>query len=236
MWGLRLAGRRRLMATKPRASATPRLPLNRERVLRAALDLADRDGIEALSMRKLGRELGVEAMSLYNHVANKDDLLDGLADMVVGEIEVPSVGDDWKAAMRRRAISAREMLTRHPWAVGLIESRTTSSPTRSRYSEAVVGNLRQAGFSVQMAVHAFFALDSHIYGSAVQEQNLPSGTPQELAGMAEMILGTLPSKDYPYLNEVIVDHVLKAGFDYADEFEFGLDLILDGLERLRDTA
>jgi AcrR family transcriptional regulator len=205
-------------------------------VLRTALDLADRDGIGSLSMRKLGRELGVEAMSLYNHVVSKDDLLDGLADIVVGEIEVPSIGDDWKAAMRRRAISAREMLTRHPWAGGLMESRTIPSPARSRYPEAVVGSLRQAGFSVQMTIHAFFTLDSFIYGFAVQEQNLPSGTPEELAGVAEMILGALPAEDYPYLNEVIVDHVLKAGFDYADEFEFGLDLILDGLERLREIA
>jgi len=224
------------MATKPKPIARPRLPLTRDRVLRTALELADRDGIESLSMRKLGRELGVEAMSLYNHIADKDDLLDGLADIVVGEIEVPPIGDDWKAAMRRRAISAREMLTRHPWAGGLIESRTNPSPTRSRYPEAVVGSLRQAGFSVEVAIHAFFTLDSYIYGFAVQEQNLPSGTPEELAGVAQIILTALPATEYPYLNEVIVEHVMKLGFDYADEFEFGLDLILDGLEQIRAGA
>ena len=221
------------MAAQPKAIATQRLPLNRERVLETAIALADADGLESLSMRRLGRELGVEAMSLYNHVANKDDLLDGLADLVIGEIEVPSSAGDWRAAMRRRAISAREMLARHPWAGGLMESRTNPSPTRSRYAEAVIGSLRQAGFSIEMAIHAFFTLDSYIYGFAVQEQNLPSGTPEELAGMAGLILGTLPADEYPHLREVVVDHVMNVGFDYADEFEFGLDLILDGLARLR---
>jgi len=224
------------MATRPKPIATPRLPLTRDRVLLSALELADQDGIESLSMRKLGRQLGVEAMSLYNHVADKDDLLDGLADIAVGEIEVPSIGDDWKAALRRRAISAREMLARHPWAAGLMESRTNPSPARSRYPEAVLGSLRQAGFSVEMAIHAFFTLDSYIYGFAVQERNLPSGTPEQLASVAQDILRALPPSEYPYLNEVIVGHVLKLGFDYADEFEFGLDLILDGLEEIRAGA
>lgn len=223
------------MATRPKPTAASRPPLSRDRVLRTALELADRDGIESLSMRKLGRELGVEAMSLYNHIADKDDLLDGLTDIVVGEIEVPSIGDDWKAALRRRAVSAREMLTRHPWAGGLMLSRA-STPTRSRYPEAVVGSLRQAGFSVEMAVHAFFTLDSYIYGFAVQERNLPSGTPEELAGVAETMLAALPAPEYPYLHEVIVDYVLRAGFDYAEEFEFGLDLMLDALERFRGST
>lgn len=224
------------MATRPRSTAQPRLPLSRDRVLRTALELANRDGIESLSMRRLGRELGVEAMSLYNHIADKDDLLDGLADIVVGEIEVPSPGDDWKAAQRRRAVSVREMLARHPWAGGLIESRTTPSPARSRYPEAVVGSLRQAGFSVEMAVHAFFMLDSYINGFAGQERNLPAGTPEELAGVAEAMLAALPAAAYPYLHEVIVEYVLKAGFDYAEEFEFGLDLLLDALEKVRGSA
>jgi len=223
------------MATQGKRKAGPPIPLSRDRVLRTAADLADQGGIESLSMRKLGRELGVEAMSLYNHVVNKEDLLDGLADIVVGEIEVPVSGEDWKSAMRRRAISAREMLARHPWAGGVIESRTSSSPVRLRYPEAVVGNLRQAGFSVEMAIHAFFAVDSYIYGFAVQEQNLPSGTPEALVAVAETVLTALPAAEYPYLNEAIVDHVLKSGFDYAREFEFGLDLLLDALERARDS-
>jgi AcrR family transcriptional regulator len=224
------------MSTQGKRKTGPPIPLSRDRVLQTTVDLADQGGIESLSMRKLGRELGVEAMSLYNHIANKEDLLDGLADIVIGEIEVPARGDDWKAAMRRRAISAREMLARHPWAGGLIESRTNSSPARLRYPEAVVGNLRQAGFSVEMAIHAFFAVDSYIYGFAVQEQNLPSGTPEELAGVAETILTALPAAEYPYLHEALVDHVLKSGFDYAREFEFGLDLLLDALEKARDAA
>ncbi len=223
------------MATRARRRSG-RQPLTRERILRTAIDLADRDGIESLSMRKLGHELGVEAMSLYNHVSSKEELLDGFADIVIGEIEVPTGGDDWKGAMRRRAISAREMLARHPWASGVIDSRTGFSPTRTRHPEAVIGSLRQAGFSVEMAIHAFFALDSYIYGFAVQEQNLPSGTPEELAGMAETMLSALPTTDYPYLREVLVEHVLKFGFDYAKEFEFGLDLLLDALERTRDAA
>jgi len=220
------------MAKQSKPMPAPRLPLSRERVLRTAIELADEGGIESLSMRRLGRVLGVEAMSLYNHVANKDDLLDGLADIIVGEIEVPPSGDDWKAAMRQRAISARQVLARHPWAGGLMESRTNPSAARMRYPDAVIGILRQAGFSIEMAIHAFFILDSYIYGFAVQEKNLPSGTREELAGVSELILRELPAGEYPHLHEAIVDHVLTFGFDYADEFGFGLDLILDGLERM----
>jgi AcrR family transcriptional regulator len=202
-------------------------------VLRTAIDLADEGGLESLSMRKLARRLGVEAMSLYNHVANKDDLFDGIADILVGEIEVPSGGGDWKAAMRRRAISARGMLSRHPWAGGLIESRTNPSPARMQYPNAVIGSMREAGFSIELAIHAFFIVDSYIYGFALQEKNLPSGTPEELAGVSEFMLGQLPAGEYMYFHEVIADHILKVGFDYAEEFEFGLDLILDGLEKAR---
>lgn len=221
------------MTPDPKPVATSRHPLTRERVLQAALELADQDGIDALSMRRLGRALGVEAMSLYNHVADKDDLLDGLADIAVGEIEVPPIDDDWRMAVRRRAISMREMLTRHPWAGSLILSRANPSPARSRYPEAVLAGFRQAGFSVESAVHAFFTLDSYVYGFAVQERNLPSGTQEELAGVAQIMLAALPTAEYPRLSEVIVDLMLKRGFDYAEEFEFGLDLILDGLERIR---
>jgi AcrR family transcriptional regulator len=223
------------MATRRKPVATPRLPLTRDRVLRAALELADREGLESLSMRRLGRELGVEAMSLYNHIADKDDLLDGLADIVVDEIEVPPIGDDWKAALRRRAISARAMLTRHPWAGSVMLSRSGPSPAQMRYPEAVLASLRQAGFSVELALHAFFAIDSYIYGFAMQERNLPSGTPEELAVAAQFMRRATPEAEFPYLNEVIVERVLT-GFDYVDEFEFGLDLILDGLGRFRAGA
>lgn len=224
------------MARQSRTRAGERQPLNRQRVLLAAVRIADEAGLEALSMRKLGQMLGVEAMSLYNHVASKEDLLDGLADIAIAEIEVPSEGPDWKEAMRRRAISVREMLVRHPWASSVIESRTNPSPVRSRYPEQVVSVLRRAGFSPEMALHAFFTLDSYIYGFVVQEANLPSGTPDELAEMAGRLLSALPAREYPYLHEIVADHVMKVGFSYADEFVFGLDLILDGLERARDSA
>ena len=224
------------MARKATARTAERQPLNRERVLRAAVELADGAGIEALSMRRLGQTLGVEAMSLYNHVASKEDLLDGLADLAIEEVEVPSEDLDWREAMRGRAMSVREMLVRHPWASSVIESRTNPSPARSRYPEQVVSVLRRAGFSPQMALHAFFTLDSYIYGFVVQEENMPSGTPEELAEMAGSVLSALPAHDYPYLHEIVADHVMKVGFSFADEFAFGLDLILDGLERARDAA
>jgi AcrR family transcriptional regulator len=223
------------MATERKRAPARRRPLNRERVLRSALKLADRDGIDSLSMRRLGSTLGVEAMSLYNHVSNKEDLLDGLADIVVGEIQVPTDGVDWKTAMRRRAVSARQMLSRHPWAGGVIESRTSPSPTRLGYANAVVGSLRRGGFSLAMAIHAFFTLDSYIYGFAVQEQSLPAGTPEDLARVGEAMLSTVPATEYPYLREVVEDHILALGFDYEIEFEFGLDLLLEALERARDA-
>jgi AcrR family transcriptional regulator len=223
------------MATQPEPSREPRVPLSRDRVVRAAIKLADEAGLDSLSMRKLGQELGVEAMSLYNHVANKDDVLDGIADIVVSEIEVPSAGADWRSAMRRRAISAREVFARHPWATGLLESRTNPSPARLGYPEAVIGCLREAGFSPAMALHAFNALDSYIYGFAIQEKSFDFPSSEEIADVAGATLGQLPAAEYPYLRELIVEYVLKTGFDYGDEFEFGLDLILDALERLRST-
>ena len=220
------------MATQVEPSREPRVPLTRDRVVRAAIKLADEAGFESLSMRRLGQELGGEAMSLYNHIANKDDLLDGIADVVVSEIEVPAKGAEWKSAMRRRAISAREVFARHPWAIGLFESRTTPSQARLDYPEAVVGCLREAGFSPAMAIHAFNALDSYIYGFAIQEKSFAfPASGEEFAGVAEAALGQLPADKYPYLREVITEYILKQGYDYGDEFEFGLDLILDALER-----
>ena len=210
--------------------APKRGTLSRERVLHTALRIADEEGIESLSMRRLASELGVNPMSLYNHVADKDDLLDGLADLAVGEVAVPSSGEEWKSALRRRAVSVREMLERHPWASGVIESRINPSPARLRYPESVIGCLRQAGFSVELAIHAFFTLDSYIYGFAQQQHNLPESPPEGLGRVAEMTLAALPPDEYPYLREVIVEHVAKAGFRYEDAFAFGLDLILDGLE------
>jgi AcrR family transcriptional regulator len=224
------------MATQTDPSAKPRTPLSKERVLRAAINLADKGGIKSLSMRKLAQDLGVEAMSLYNHVANKDDILGGIVDVVFGEIGLPPREADWKTAMRQRAISARQVLARHPWAIGLMESRSLPGPATLQHHDAVIGCLREAGFSIGMTAHAYSVLDSYIYGFALQQASLPFKTSQEVVKVAKSILLRFPADAYPHLAEMTVQHILRPGYDYADEFEFGLDLILDGLERVRDTA
>ena len=175
-------------------------------------------------------------MSLYNHVANKDDLLDGMVDFVFSEIDLPSGGADWKTSMRHRGVSARQALARHPWAIGLMESRTSPGPATLRHHDAVIGSLRRGGFSIEMAAHAFSVLDSYIYGFALQEASLPFDTVEETADVAQMIFKQLPPDEYPYLTELTVEHVLQPGYDYGNGYEFGLDLILDGLERARDAA
>jgi AcrR family transcriptional regulator len=210
-------------------AAGQRAPLSRDRVLRAAVALADREGISSLSMRKLGEALGVEAMSLYNHVGSKSDLLDGMVDVVFGEIDLPSGSGDWKAAMRRRAISARQVLRGHPWAIALMESRTSPGAATLRHHDAVLGCLRRAGFSVELTAHAYALLDSYIYGFALQEASLPFGTGEEAAQVAHQISAQFASGQYPYLTEMAVEHVLQPGYDFGDEFVIGLDLILDGL-------
>ena len=225
------------MATPTEPARQARTPLSRGRVLSAALSFADESGIGSLTMRRLGEALGVEAMSLYNHVANKDELLDGMVDLVFSEIELPSSGTDWRVAMRERAISARKALSRHRWAIALMSSRTSPGPATLRHHDAVIASLRGAGFSVEMAAHAFSALDSYIYGFALQEATLPFGdTEEETAQVAEMISGQFRPDEYPHLTEFTVEHVLRPGYDYGDEFEFGLDLILDGLDKARDTT
>src|SRR5947209_7048853 len=220
------------MAVTSTGDRAQRIPLNRERVLRAAVALADESGSESLSMRKLGEAVGVEAMSLYHHVANKDDLLDGMIDVVFGEIELPSDGGDWKRAMRERALSARRVLARHGWAIRFMESRTSPGPATLRHHDAVLGCLRNAGFSVQLAAHAFSLLDSYIYGFAMQERSLPFDTPEQGAALARGVLTRFPAGDHPHLAELVTELVLQPGYAHAAEFEFGLDLILDGLEPL----
>jgi AcrR family transcriptional regulator len=224
------------MSTQTDPDAAPRTPLTRQRVLRAAVALADRGGVGALSMRKLAQELGVEAMSLYHHVANKDDILDGIVDVVFGEIELPTGEAGWEAAMRRRSVSAREALRRHPWATGLMESRRTPGPANIRHHDAVLGVLRNAGFPVELAAHAYSLLDSYIYGFALQEASLPFHTPEETAEVAQEIMAAFPADDYPHLAEIATEHVLQPGYDYGNEFLYGLDLILDGLARARAAA
>ena len=215
----------------------PRTPLSRERVLETAVRLADLHGIEWLSMRKLADELGVAAMSLYYHVPNKERLIDGMIDMVFGEIEPPSLELDWKTAMRRRAVSTRAALNRHRWAVGRMEGRTSHGPANLRLHDAVLGCLRAAGFSIEMTVHAYSVQDAYVYGFALQETDMSSETPGDFAAEAERQMDEYEDvlADYPHLVEVVGGHVAKSGYDYATEFLFGLDLILDGLDKLRGT-
>jgi AcrR family transcriptional regulator len=221
------------MTTRTDPDAEPRIPLSRQRVLRAAVALADRGGVGSLSMRKLAQELGVEAMSLYHHVANKDDILDGIVDVVFSEIDLPSGDADWRAAMRQRAVSARQALRRHPWATALMESRSTPGPANLRHHDAVLGILRNAGFSVELAAHAYSLLDAYIYGFALQETSLPFSTPEETSEVAQTIMAEFPAEELPHLTEIAVEHVLQPGYDYGNEYAFGLDLILDGLDRIR---
>ncbi len=222
------------MAARADLNAKPRAPLSRERVLRAALALADAGGIESLSMRRIGVVLQVEAMSLYNHVATKEDILDGIVDLVFTEIALPEDRADWKAALRERAISVREALLRHPWATSLMHSRTNPGPASLRHHDAVLGSLRKAGFTLVMAAHAVSVSDAYIFGFALQQVNVPLRSPEQVAEVGVNILGRLAG-EYPHLAEMITDHAMKPGYDYSKEFEFGLDLILDGLERIRDS-
>ena len=218
------------MGASRKTAVAARRRLNRDQVLSTAIALADDAGIDMLTMRRLGEELGVEAMSLYNHVANKEDLLNAMVDAVFNEIELPSHNDDWKTAIRKRSVSFRAALSRHPWATGLKDSGTNPGPATLRHHDRVIGTLRNAGFSVAMAAHAFSAVDSYIYGFAMQEKSLPFHTEEETAAMAHIMLAQLPASEYPYLAELTADHVLQPGYSYGDEFPLGLDLILDGLE------
>lgn len=203
--------------------------LSRERVLEAALVMADADGIGSVSMRTLGQALDVEAMSLYNHVANKNDLFDGMVDRVFAEIELPEASD-WQQCMRKRAVSARRVLAHHPWAVGLLDSRGTPGPATLRHHDWVVGILRTSGFSLPMTAHAFAVLDSFIYGFVLQESGLSTS---ELPDHSRETLNNLPTDRYPHLAELTRGHVLQPGYGFGDSFEIGLELVLDGLEKLR---
>ena len=220
------------MATDAVAGLEPRRRLSRERVLQAAIAHADADGIEALTIRTLAETLEVAPMALYRHIANKDDLIDAMVDVVFGEIGVPASGGDWKTAMRGRAIAVRDALLRHRWAIGLMESRRSPGPANLRHHDAVIGRLRSAGFDIGMAAHAYSLLDSYIYGFALTKMNLPFDS-DDVADVAENMLQPFPVNEYPNLVEILTEHVMKPGYDYGDEFEYGLDLILDGLEMAR---
>ncbi|MFQ6398234.1 TetR/AcrR family transcriptional regulator [Nocardia sp. KC 131] len=212
-----------------------RPPLSSGRVLEAAIRVADRGGVEAITMRRVAQELGVEAMSLYHHVPNKDAILDGVVDVVFAAIELPSAdGADWRDVLRARACSARTVLSSHRWALGLMDSRRNPGPATLRHHDAVLGVLREAGFTLPMAAHAVSLIDSYIGGYVLQEASLPVTTPDEVEEVAGGILEHLPQDQLPYLREMIVDHALRPGYDHASEFGYGLDLILDALEARRN--
>ena len=206
-----------------------RTPLSRDRVIEAAVALADRIGIEPLTIRKLADELGVGPMTIYHHVANKEDILDGMVDTVFAEIELPPEDEDWTKAIALRARSAREVLARHRWAAPLMESRTDPGPATLGHHDAVLGCLRRAGMSWPLVGHAYAMIDAYIYGFALQEAGLPFDTPEEAVAMAEMMVQHFPADLYPNLAAFTFDHVLQPGYDFAAEFDVGLELILDGL-------
>jgi AcrR family transcriptional regulator len=220
------------MSKPVRDTPRPRPALSRERVLRGAVTVADAGGIAGLTIRSLAEELGVKPMSVYHHVANKDEILDGIVDLVFNEIELPPADGDWRSAMRRRADSARRALKRHPWAIGLMESRTAPGPATLRHHDAVIGTLRAGGFSVEMAAHAYALLDSYIYGFALQEASLPFKGPETVPEVADPMMRQFPAGEYPHLVEMATEFILQPGYDFGNEFEFGLNLIFDALTRM----
>ncbi len=205
-------------------------PLSAARILAGAIDLADKIGIEQLTIRRLAIQLEIKPMTIYHHVPNKQAILDGMIDCVFSEISRPPEDTDWKTAMRSRSLSARVVLARHPWAVPMMESRTSPGPETLRHHDAVIGCLRGGGFSVEMTAHAYALIDSYLYGFAIQEANLPATGGKQLADLAETIIEPLPADRYPHLTELATKLIMQPGYDFRAEFEFGLDLILDSLE------
>jgi AcrR family transcriptional regulator len=226
------------IATQVDDTAQPRVPLSKERVLGAAVALADEGGVDALSMRRLAQELGVVPMALYKHVANKDEMLGGMIDVVVGEIDPPLSGSDWKTAVRQRVLSARSALLRHPWASQVIESRTDPTPAVLKYMDSMVGMFRAGGFSIDLTHHAMHAMGSRLLGFSQElfDDTADAGPEMDPVMLREMANG------YPHITEMVMaithddESVVGTGCDDQFEFEFALDLMLDGLERLRDAA
>src|SRR5687768_8772351 len=224
------------MARRAEAIVERREPLSRERVLRAAMDLADREGIAALSMRNLARELGVEAMSLYYYVERKEDLLAGIGDMVMREVTLPAGrSGDWRSAIRQMAVSYHDTLKRHPWIHALGAARSRVGPGQLGYMEWLLRRLREAGFSPRMTHHAYHILDSHVVGSSLWEAGIAAAIPKDaIADLAKSVLERVPLAEYPYFHEHAQQHIGKLTKGDKHPFELGLDLILDGLDRLRD--
>ena len=211
-----------------------RAPVNRDRTLEVALAVADGEGIQAVTMRRLARELGIEAASLYHHVAGKDQILDGLVDVVAAEIELPEPSAEWRQTVSHRAHHTREVLRRHPWAVSLMASRTSPGPATLRLLETGIRSFREGGFSVALAAHAISTVDSYVHGFVLQEVNLPFRDESELAAMTAAIMDTFPASEFPYLFELTVEHVLQPGYDYGKEFDSGLSVVLNGVATLLD--
>jgi len=209
-----------------------RAPLNAERTLQVALVIADDEGLEAVTMRRLARELGVEAASLYHHVNGKNQILDGLVEVVAAEIERPMPSTDWRTAISERAMNTRAVLRRHPWAVSLMASRTSPGPATLGLLETGIRCFREGGFSVLQAAHAISVVDSYVHGFVLQEVNLPFRDESELAALTGAIMETFPASEFPYLFEMTVEHVLKPGYDYGKEFDSGLKVVLDGVAAL----
>ena len=205
--------------------------LSRERVLQGAVAVADARGIAALTIRSLAQHLGVKPMSLYYYVANKNEILDAIVDVVFSEIDLPTVDGDWRSEVHLRATSARHVLRRHSWAIGLLESRTSPGPATLRHHDAMIGTLRGAGFSIEMTAHAYALIDSYVYGFALQEAALPFEGSDDVATVVEPLIEQFSTTEYPHLVELATEHVLRPGYDFGDEFDFGLTLILDGLAR-----
>ena len=209
--------------------AQGRPALSRERVVQGAVAIADARGIAALTIRSLAQHLGVKPMSLYYYVANKSEILDAIVDVVFSEIDLPTVDGDWRSEVRLRATSARRVLRRHSWAIGLLESRTSPGPATLRHHDAMLGTLRGAGFSIEMTAHAYALIDSYVYGFALQEASLPFDGPETVADVAGPIMERFATGEFPHLVQMSTGHYFKAGYDFGDEFEFGLNLILDSL-------
>lgn len=215
---------------KKASKAGTRPPLSRERILATAIEIADERGVGAVTMREVASRLGVEAMSLYNHVANKDDILDGMVDTVTARIDLPHDVADWREVMRRRAHSAHELFTRHPWAPLLIDSRGSSGPAALHYYDTILGTLLGAGFAIDDASRAFSLLDSYIYGFGIEQVNMSAGDDSH-EERAEDMLEKIPDEQYPNLR-LMASHAMEFGYDASADFDFGLQIILDGLERV----
>jgi AcrR family transcriptional regulator len=206
------------------------MPLSRERILEGAMRVADDGGLGSLTIRSLAQALGVKPMSVYHYVAGKDEIIDGVVDLVFGEMELPVAQGDWRSEMHRRCASARAVLRRHPWAIPLLQSRTSPGPATLRHLDAVIGCLRGAGFSLELTAHAYAVIDSYVYGFAMSEASLPINGPETVGEVAESMMFEFLAADYPNLLEFTTGHILQPGYDFGLEFDYGLDLVLDGLE------